>query len=70
MNTYYTAEGNVVLDVDDAELVMTRQEAEGLFVMLGHTLQDMDVEMYNDESGESDEQPESVYDSLPCDVEP
>ena len=54
MNTYYTAEGSVVLDVGGQELHMTREEAEGLFVMLGHTLQDMDIDKYADESGEDD----------------
>lgn len=47
MQTYYTAEGTVVLEADGAELHMSRIEAEGLFVTLGHTLQDMDTVMDN-----------------------
>lgn len=43
METWYEADGTVVLSVDGKELHMSRVEAEDLFVMLGHTLQDMDV---------------------------
>jgi len=54
MQTYYTEDGQVVLEVDDQALYMTRGEAEGLFVMLGHTLHDMDVSMdnYSEDKGE------------------
>ena len=57
MQTWYTPDGTVVLEVEGAELHMTRLEAENLFVMLGHTLQDQDVELY-DESGDDTPQPE------------
>lgn len=47
MQTWYEADGNVVLEVEGAELHMSREEAESLFVMLGHTLQDQDSIMDN-----------------------
>ena len=43
METWFEADGSIVLSVDGAELHMTREEAESLFVMLGHTLQDHDI---------------------------
>ena len=33
----------VLLELDSAGLELTREEAEELFVRLGHALQDMDV---------------------------
>ena len=49
MQTWYEADGTVILEVEGNELHMTRQEAEGLFVMLGHTLQDMDKAVMEDD---------------------
>jgi len=43
METWYDEDGTVVLAVEGSELHMSREEAESLFVMLGHTLQDMDA---------------------------
>ena len=54
---YWTAEGKVVLEAGENALVMHRAEAEALFVDLGHTLQDMDVDKYEKESGNGKEQP-------------
>ena len=56
MNIYYTAEGEVVVEVAGMALVLTREEAETLFVELGYTLQDMDTAKY-DENGETSPQP-------------
>ena len=39
----YNSEGNVMLTLDGAGLVISREEAEALFVDLGHCLQDMDM---------------------------
>jgi len=36
-------ESKVFLVLGEAEMELTREEAEGLFVTLGHALQDMDV---------------------------
>jgi len=47
IQTWYEADGTVVMSADGAELHMSRGEAESLFVMLGHTLQDMDTMMDN-----------------------
>ena len=58
IQTYYNAEGAVLLELDGAALELTRSEAEQLFVNLGHVLQDMDVEQY-DENGELEECPTS-----------
>ena len=55
---YWTAEGKVVLEAGENALVMHRAEAEALFVDLGHTLQDMDINKYAKESGNGQEQPE------------
>lgn len=43
-------EGNtsVVIIIDDAEVVLTRVEAELLFVHLGHVLQDQDKATSNE----------------------
>ena len=43
INVYYDSRGHVLLELDGAGLEITREEAEELFVRLGHTLQDMDV---------------------------
>lgn len=43
ISTFYELDGTVVIHYDGAELALTRQEAELLFVHLGHTLQDQDV---------------------------
>lgn len=43
----YNSEGNVMLTLDGAGLVISREEAEALFVDLGHCLQDMDMMMKN-----------------------
>lgn len=58
MFVYYTAEGTVVLEVAEAALEMTRGEAEELFVQLGRSLQDMDVTMFSNETGDDSEQPD------------
>ena len=42
-NIYWTAEGEVVIEIADKSLVLTRQEAEDIFVDMGHVLHDMDV---------------------------
>lgn len=56
MNVHYNAQGHVFIELEGAALELTRSEAEGLFVALGHTLQDMDVAQY-DENGETQPQP-------------
>lgn len=43
MQVYYNAEGFILLELDGAALELNRQEAEQLFVDLGHALQDHDV---------------------------
>lgn len=43
ISTFYELDGTVVIDFDGAQLELTRQEAELLFVHLGHTLQDQDI---------------------------
>ena len=52
----YNSEGFVLIELDGAALELTRGEAEQLFVDLGHTLQDMDIDKY-DENGETQPQP-------------
>lgn len=54
INTYYEADGTVVLEIAGSELALERVEAEELFVLLGYTLQDMDVSasLSNTETGE------------------
>ena len=42
MNTWYEADGTVCFTWGDMEFRMTSEEAQELFVCLGHTLQDMD----------------------------
>jgi len=46
-NIYWTAEGEVVIEIADKSLVLTRQEAEDIFVDMGHVLHDMDVVQNN-----------------------
>ena len=41
----------------DYGLVMTREEAEELFLLIGHVLQDDDVERYGGETGDGTQQP-------------
>jgi hypothetical protein len=42
-NIFWTAEGEVVIEIAEKYLILTRLEAENLFTDLGHTLHDMDV---------------------------
>jgi hypothetical protein len=42
-NIFWTAEGQVVIEIAEKYLILTRLEAENLFTDLGHTLHDMDV---------------------------
>ena len=44
IGVYYTSEGHIIIDVSGQQMVMSRVEAEALFVDLGHCLQDMDKE--------------------------
>ena len=44
IQVYYDATGAVLIELDGAALELTREEAEQLFVDLGHVLQDMDVQ--------------------------
>ena len=39
----YNSEGMVLLVLGDQGLELTREEAEALFIDLGHCLQDMDI---------------------------
>ena len=57
VRVYWEADGTIYLEVDDQRLAMSRQEAEQLFLDLGHTLQDMDVEYWKDKTGDGTEQP-------------
>ena len=50
MQVYYNGEGYVLIELHGAALELSRAEAKQLFVDLGHTLQDMDVEKYVEES--------------------
>ena len=54
--SYYEADGTVVLEISGGAVAMSRAEAEDLFVMLGHTLQDMDVSDFT--KGDGSEQPD------------
>ena len=58
LGVYWTSEGHIIIDLDGRQIAMDRFEAESLFVDLGHVLQDMDVSLYGDESGQTDEQPQ------------
>ena len=42
IQVFYDSTGEVILQCDGQELVMSREEAEVLFVDLGHCLKDMD----------------------------
>jgi len=42
-NIFWTAEGEVVIEIAGRALILKRAEAEALFVDLGHVLQDMAV---------------------------
>ena len=42
IGVYYTSEGHIIIDVAGQQMVMSRVEAEALFVDIGHVLQDMD----------------------------
>ena len=42
MSVWWTAEGKVVLELMGRAIIMSRAEAETLFVDMGHVLQDMD----------------------------
>ena len=42
MDIWWTAEGKVVLELMGRAIIMSRAEAETLFVDMGHVLQDMD----------------------------
>ena len=48
MQVYYTGDGDVVLEIAEASLVMSRAEAEEVFVEIGRCLQDMDVSGFQD----------------------
>ena len=51
--SYYEADGTVVLEISGGVVAMTRAEAEEIFVLLGYTLQDMDVNDFTqDDDGE------------------
>ena len=56
VNVYYDSRGMILLELDGAALELTREEAEELFVRMGHTLQDMDVaNVQDDDNGGSSE---------------
>ena len=50
MQVYYNGEGFILIELHGAALELSRAEAEQLFVDLGHTLQDMDITKYVEES--------------------
>ena len=52
MSVWWTAEGKVVLELMGRAIIMSRAEAETLFVDLGHTLQDMDAFNKEEEKNE------------------
>lgn len=58
MNVYYEANGAVVIEVDGGVLEIPRQEAEALFVDLGHVLQDMDITAKEFDNAPSGDQPD------------
>jgi len=51
--------GNTIFLLIEGEhgLVMTREEAEELFLLVGHVLQDDDVKRYGGETGDGTKQP-------------
>jgi len=50
-NIFWTASGEVVIEIAERALILSRAEAEGLFTDLGHTLHDMDISTKEEESG-------------------
>lgn len=58
MKVYYEADSTVVIEIDGGVLAISRQEAEALFVDLGHTLQDMDVTAQEFDNAETGDQPD------------
>lgn len=58
MNVYYESDSTVVIEIDGGVLAISRQEAEALFVDLGHVLQDMDVTAKEFDNAPSGEQPD------------
>ena len=57
INVYYDADGTVQMECEGLVLEMSRQEAEQLFVDLGHVLQDMDIVYWGDKTGDGEDQP-------------
>lgn len=55
LNVYWNGEGSVLLELEGSALELTRPEAEQLFVDLGHVLQDMDMDHYNNEGLQEDQ---------------
>lgn len=51
IHVVWNSEGNILLTLGDHGLILSREEAEALFVDLGHCLQDMDV-MFNNEDND------------------
>ena len=49
IGVYYTSEGHIIIDVSGQQMVMSRPEAEALFVDIGNCLQDMDVNNNNED---------------------
>ena len=43
LTVFYDSTGNVLIEFAGAALELTREEAEHLFVDLGHVLQDLDI---------------------------
>ena len=43
IQVFYDARGMVMIELGGHGLEMTREEAEALFVSIGHALQDMDM---------------------------
>lgn len=57
IHVYYVSDNMVVIELDGQMLQMEREEAEKLFVDLGHVLQDMDIAYWGDKTGDGTEQP-------------
>ena len=55
LNVYWNGEGYVLLELEGSALELSRAEAEQLFVDLGHVLQDMDMDHYNNEGLQEDQ---------------
>ena len=47
IEVYYDSTNEVMIECGEMTLVLDREEAETLFVRLGHTLHDMDMMMKN-----------------------